>query len=53
MQALHDLVQLGLVRYIGMSSCWAYEFSQMQSASLVQTSMNDLTPYQIMQSTTS
>ena len=24
MQALHDVVQAGYVRYIGMSSCWAY-----------------------------
>ena len=25
MHALHDLVQAGLVRYIGMSSCYAYQ----------------------------
>ncbi|KAG2129735.1 aryl-alcohol dehydrogenase [Suillus clintonianus] len=25
MQALHDVVQAGHVRYIGMSSCWAYQ----------------------------
>jgi aryl-alcohol dehydrogenase-like predicted oxidoreductase len=25
MQALHDVVQKGWVRYIGMSSCWAYQ----------------------------
>ncbi|KAI0731412.1 Aldo/keto reductase [Earliella scabrosa] len=25
MQALHDVVKAGYVRYIGMSSCWAYE----------------------------
>jgi aryl-alcohol dehydrogenase-like predicted oxidoreductase len=25
MQALHDVVQAGWVRYIGMSSCWAYQ----------------------------
>lgn len=25
MQALHDVVQAGYVRYIGMSSCWAYQ----------------------------
>ena len=31
MQALHDLVQAGLVRYIGMSSCWAWQFQLMQS----------------------
>lgn len=31
MQALHDVVQAGYARYIGMSSCWAYQFQQMQS----------------------
>ncbi|GJE91358.1 aldo/keto reductase [Phanerochaete sordida] len=31
MQALHDVVQAGLVRYIGMSACWAYQFQQMQN----------------------
>lgn len=25
MKALHDVVQAGLVRYIGMGSCWAYQ----------------------------
>lgn len=25
MQALHDLVKSGCVRYIGMSSCYAYQ----------------------------
>ena len=25
MQALHDVVQAGYVRYIGMSSCWAWQ----------------------------
>lgn len=25
MQALHDVVQSGKVRYIGMSSCWTYQ----------------------------
>ena len=25
MQALHDVVKAGWVRYIGMSSCWAYQ----------------------------
>jgi len=24
MQALHDVVKAGYVRYIGMSSCWAW-----------------------------
>ncbi|KAF8728409.1 hypothetical protein AX14_006684 [Amanita brunnescens Koide BX004] len=31
MQALHDIVQAGYVRYIGMSSCWAWQFHMMQS----------------------
>ncbi|KAJ6104838.1 alcohol dehydrogenase [Penicillium sp. IBT 18751x] len=30
MKALHDLVQLGKVRYIGASSMWTYQFAQMQ-----------------------
>ncbi|RXW21590.1 hypothetical protein EST38_g4272 [Candolleomyces aberdarensis] len=30
MQALHDVVKAGYVRYIGMSSCHAYQFAQMQ-----------------------
>ena len=25
MQAIHDVVKAGYVRYIGMSSCWAYQ----------------------------
>ncbi|KAF5383421.1 hypothetical protein D9757_006128 [Collybiopsis confluens] len=33
MQALHDIVQAGHVRYIGMSSCWAWQFQAMQSGS--------------------
>ena len=31
MQALHDVVRTGKVRYIGMSSCWAWQFQLMQS----------------------
>ncbi|KAG6872571.1 hypothetical protein C0995_008722 [Termitomyces sp. Mi166 len=31
MQALHEVVKAGYVRYIGMSSCHAYQFHQMQS----------------------
>ncbi|BGP53957.1 hypothetical protein JCM8202_005971 [Rhodotorula sphaerocarpa] len=31
MDALHDVVQSGKVRYIGMSSCYAYQFHQMQA----------------------
>lgn len=30
MEALHDLVKAGKVRYIGASSMWAYQFAQMQ-----------------------
>lgn len=30
MEALHDLVRAGKVRYIGASSMWAVEFAQMQ-----------------------
>jgi aryl-alcohol dehydrogenase-like predicted oxidoreductase len=30
MQALHDIVQAGFARYIGMSSCWAWQFQLMQ-----------------------
>lgn len=32
MEALHDLVKSGKVRYIGASSMWAYQFAQMQFA---------------------
>ena len=31
MQALHDVVQAGYARYIGMSSCAAWQFHMMQS----------------------
>ncbi|KAJ6512274.1 aryl-alcohol dehydrogenase [Mycena vulgaris] len=31
MQALHDVVKAGYVRYIGMSSCWAWQFNVMQN----------------------
>lgn len=30
MQALHDLIKLGKVRYIGASSMWAYQFAMLQ-----------------------
>lgn len=33
MHALHDVVKAGYCRYIGMSSCHAYQFHQMQSTS--------------------
>lgn len=31
MEALHDLVKSGKVRYIGMSSCFAYQLANMQA----------------------
>lgn len=34
MHALHDVVKAGYCRYIGMSSCHAYQFHQMQSEPL-------------------
>ncbi|KAJ3767261.1 NADP-dependent oxidoreductase domain-containing protein [Lentinula raphanica] len=40
MHALHDIVQAGYVRYIGMSSCWAYQYYAIQ---------NQLTPFISMQ----
>jgi aryl-alcohol dehydrogenase-like predicted oxidoreductase len=33
MKALDDVVKSGMVRYIGMSSCWAWQFHAMQSKS--------------------
>ncbi|EIN13176.1 Aldo/keto reductase [Punctularia strigosozonata HHB-11173 SS5] len=45
MQALHDVVQAGYVRYIGMSSCWAWQFSVMQST----LRDHNLTPFISMQ----
>jgi len=45
MQALHDVVQAGWVRYIGMSSCYAYQFQAMQNYAL----NNHLTPFISMQ----
>jgi len=45
MQALHDIVKSGLVRYIGMSSCWAWQFSAMQNYAI----NNNLTPFISMQ----
>ncbi|KAJ7046898.1 aryl-alcohol dehydrogenase [Mycena alexandri] len=40
MQALHDVVKAGYVRYIGMSSCWAWQYYAIQ---------NNLTPFISMQ----
>lgn len=34
MEALHDVVKSGMVRYIGMSSCWAWQFQLMQRESI-------------------
>ncbi|RPD67414.1 Aldo keto reductase [Lentinus tigrinus ALCF2SS1-6] len=45
MQALHELVQQGLVRYIGMSSCYAWEFHVMQNYAIT----HGLTPFISMQ----
>ncbi|EIW61070.1 aryl-alcohol dehydrogenase [Trametes versicolor FP-101664 SS1] len=45
MQALHDVVKAGYVRYIGMSSCWAYQFQQMQNYAIT----HHLTPFISMQ----
>ena len=60
MQALHDVVRTGKVRYIGMSSCWAWQFQLMQSEpypptdiyiadSLAYALNNRLTPFISMQ----
>ncbi|PBK75304.1 Aldo/keto reductase [Armillaria solidipes] len=40
MQALHDVVKAGYVRYIGMSSCFAYQYYAIE---------NKLTPFILMQ----
>ncbi|KZT26194.1 Aldo keto reductase [Neolentinus lepideus HHB14362 ss-1] len=45
MQALHDVVKAGYVRYIGISSCWAYQFQAMQNYAIT----NNLTPFISMQ----
>lgn len=45
MQALHDVVQAGWVRYIGMSSCWAWQFQMMQNYAIT----HNLTPFVSMQ----
>jgi len=45
MQALHDVVQAGYARYIGMSSCWAWQFHAMQNYAIA----NKLTPFISMQ----
>ncbi|KAF9075504.1 oxidoreductase [Rhodocollybia butyracea] len=45
MQALHDVVKAGYTRYIGMSSCFAYQFNAMQTYAIE----NKLTPFISMQ----
>ncbi|WWC68681.1 uncharacterized protein I206_102615 [Kwoniella pini CBS 10737] len=45
MQALHDIVQAGHVRYLGMSSCYAWQFQLMQQYAI----QNKLTPFISMQ----
>ncbi|QRW20635.1 RTA1-like protein [Rhizoctonia solani] len=45
MQALHDVVKAGYARYIGMSSCHAYQFHAMQNYAI----NNGLTPFIAMQ----
>ncbi|KAI0948812.1 hypothetical protein AcV7_009457 [Taiwanofungus camphoratus] len=45
MQALHDVVKAGYARYIGMSSCYAYQFHAMQNYAI----KNNLTPFISMQ----
>ncbi|THU78570.1 Aldo keto reductase [Dendrothele bispora CBS 962.96] len=45
MQALHDVVKAGYVRYIGMSSCYAWEFHVMQNYAIT----HNLTPFISMQ----
>jgi len=45
MQALHDVVKAGYVRYIGMSSCYAWQFHVMQNYAIT----HNLTPFISMQ----
>jgi len=45
MHALHDVVKAGYVRYIGMSSCYAWQFHVMQNYAIT----NNLTPFISMQ----
>ncbi|TFY79096.1 hypothetical protein EWM64_g4921 [Hericium alpestre] len=45
MQALHDVVKAGLVRYIGMSSCYAWQFHIVQNYAIT----HNLTPFISMQ----
>ncbi|KAK0457463.1 aryl-alcohol dehydrogenase [Desarmillaria tabescens] len=45
MQAFHDVVKAGYVRYIGMSSCYAWQFHVMQNYAI----QHNLTPFVSMQ----
>ncbi|KAJ7108666.1 Aldo/keto reductase [Mycena epipterygia] len=45
MEALHDVVKAGYVRYIGMSSCYAWQFHVMQNYAI----KHNLTPFISMQ----
>src|SRR6266511_4147697 len=45
MEALHDVVKAGKVRYIGASSMWAWQFAKMQQAAV----LNNWTPFISMQ----
>lgn len=45
MQALHELVVAGKVRYLGASSMWAWQFAKLQTAAAV----NGWTPFSVMQ----
>ncbi|KAF7974096.1 hypothetical protein HWV62_13409 [Athelia sp. TMB] len=45
MRALHDVVQVGHARYLGMSSCYAWQFHMMQNYAIT----NGLTPFISMQ----
>ncbi|KAI0250090.1 NADP-dependent oxidoreductase domain-containing protein [Lactifluus subvellereus] len=45
MEALHDIVKAGYVRYIGMSSCYAWQFHIMQNYAIT----HNLTPFISMQ----
>ncbi|TCD64922.1 hypothetical protein EIP91_003419 [Steccherinum ochraceum] len=45
MHALHDIVKAGYARYIGISSCWAWQFHAMQNYAIT----NKLTPFISMQ----
>jgi aryl-alcohol dehydrogenase-like predicted oxidoreductase len=45
MEALHDVVKAGKVRYLGASSMWAWQFAKMQHAAV----LNGWTPFVTMQ----